>query len=92
MSRQASMDQLSEDESASGSARVRRRRGGYRMESQDSTASRDSMSRYAEGQKQCNMGGKKSAHHEMLEGLEGISVSNFMTSTHSREPFSWGYS
>ncbi|XP_062285794.1 piezo-type mechanosensitive ion channel component 2 [Scomber scombrus] len=44
MSRQASMDQLSEDESASGSARVHRRRGGYRMESQDSTASRDSMS------------------------------------------------
>ncbi|XP_038573421.1 piezo-type mechanosensitive ion channel component 2 isoform X2 [Micropterus salmoides] len=44
MSRQASMDQLSEDESASGSNRVRRRRGGYRMESQDSTASRDSIS------------------------------------------------
>ncbi|XP_042353330.1 LOW QUALITY PROTEIN: piezo-type mechanosensitive ion channel component 2 [Plectropomus leopardus] len=44
MSRQASMDQLSEDESASGSTRVRRRRGGYPMESQDSTASRDSMS------------------------------------------------
>ncbi|KAI3374769.1 hypothetical protein L3Q82_021318 [Scortum barcoo] len=44
MSRQASMDQLSEDESASGSTRVRRRRGGYRMESQDSTASRDSIS------------------------------------------------
>ncbi|XP_039998805.1 piezo-type mechanosensitive ion channel component 2 isoform X2 [Xiphias gladius] len=42
MSRQASVDQLSEDES--GSARVRRRRGGYRMESQDSTASRDSIS------------------------------------------------
>ncbi len=49
MSRQASMDQLSEDESASGSARGRRRRGGYRMESQDSTASRDSISRYTEG-------------------------------------------
>lgn len=48
MSRQASMDQLSEDESASGSTRVHRRRGGYRMESQDSTASRDSMSRYAD--------------------------------------------
>ncbi|XP_054870800.1 piezo-type mechanosensitive ion channel component 2 isoform X5 [Amphiprion ocellaris] len=45
MSRQASMDQLSEDESASGSSsRVRRRRRGYPMESQDSTASRDSMS------------------------------------------------
>uniref|UniRef100_A0A3Q3LMQ3 Piezo type mechanosensitive ion channel component 2 n=1 Tax=Mastacembelus armatus TaxID=205130 RepID=A0A3Q3LMQ3_9TELE len=44
MSRQASMDQLSEDESASDSNRVRRRRGGYRMESQDSTASRDSIS------------------------------------------------
>uniref|UniRef100_A0A8C5GXQ7 Piezo-type mechanosensitive ion channel component n=1 Tax=Gouania willdenowi TaxID=441366 RepID=A0A8C5GXQ7_GOUWI len=44
MSRQASMDQLSEDESGSGSVRVRRRRTGYRMESQDSTASRDSMS------------------------------------------------
>nr|XP_019964666.1 PREDICTED: piezo-type mechanosensitive ion channel component 2 isoform X3 [Paralichthys olivaceus] len=44
MSRQASMDQLSEDESVCGSTRVRRRRGGYRMESQDSTASRDSIS------------------------------------------------
>ncbi|XP_040910915.1 piezo-type mechanosensitive ion channel component 2 isoform X2 [Toxotes jaculatrix] len=44
MSRQASMDQLSEDGSTSGSTRVRRRRGGYRMESQDSTASRDSIS------------------------------------------------
>ncbi|XP_076004427.1 piezo-type mechanosensitive ion channel component 2 isoform X1 [Genypterus blacodes] len=42
MSRASSMDQLSEEES--GSNRVRRRRGGYRMESQDSTASRDSMS------------------------------------------------
>jgi len=45
MSRQASLDQLSEDESASGSIKVRRRQGGYRMESQDSTASRDSISR-----------------------------------------------
>ncbi|XP_070774836.1 piezo-type mechanosensitive ion channel component 2 [Enoplosus armatus] len=44
MSRQASMDQLSEDELASGSTRVRRKRPGYHMESQDSTASRDSMS------------------------------------------------
>ncbi|XP_016897822.1 piezo-type mechanosensitive ion channel component 2 isoform X3 [Cynoglossus semilaevis] len=44
MSRQASMDQLSEDESYCGSSRVRRRRAGFRMESQDSTASRDSMS------------------------------------------------
>ncbi|XP_028282873.1 piezo-type mechanosensitive ion channel component 2 isoform X3 [Parambassis ranga] len=44
MSRQASLDQLSEDGSTSGSTRVRRRRGGYRMESQDSTASRDSIS------------------------------------------------
>uniref|UniRef100_A0A8C9X2X2 Piezo type mechanosensitive ion channel component 2 n=1 Tax=Sander lucioperca TaxID=283035 RepID=A0A8C9X2X2_SANLU len=44
MSRQASLDQLSEDESASGSNRVRRRRRGYPMESQDSTASRDSIS------------------------------------------------
>lgn len=46
MSRQASIDQISEDESVSGSMRYRRRRGGYRMESQDSTASRDSISRY----------------------------------------------
>ncbi|XP_058468470.1 piezo-type mechanosensitive ion channel component 2 isoform X3 [Solea solea] len=44
MSRQASMDQLSDDESASGCTGARRRRGGYRMESQDSTASRDSIS------------------------------------------------
>ncbi|XP_047446292.1 piezo-type mechanosensitive ion channel component 2 isoform X2 [Mugil cephalus] len=44
MSRQASLDQLSEDGSVLGSTRVRRRRGGYPMESQDSTASRDSMS------------------------------------------------
>ncbi|KAG7525314.1 hypothetical protein JOB18_025431 [Solea senegalensis] len=44
MSRQASMDQLSDDESASGCTGVRRRRGGYHMESQDSTASRDSIS------------------------------------------------
>lgn len=47
MSRQASMDQLNEDELDSGSSRVRRARGNYRMESQDSTASRDSMPRYA---------------------------------------------
>lgn len=45
MSRQASMDVLSEDDSVSGSIGVRRRRGGYRMESQESTASRESMSR-----------------------------------------------
>lgn len=45
MSRQASLDQLSEDDSAMGSTRLRRRRAGYRMESQDSTASRDSISR-----------------------------------------------
>ncbi|XP_071780421.2 piezo-type mechanosensitive ion channel component 2 [Centroberyx gerrardi] len=44
MSRQSSLDQLSEDESVCGSQRVRRRRGGYRMESQDSMASRDSIS------------------------------------------------
>ncbi|XP_068197300.1 piezo-type mechanosensitive ion channel component 2 [Antennarius striatus] len=43
MSRQTSIDQLSEDESVLDS-KVRRRRGAYRMESQDSTASRDSMS------------------------------------------------
>lgn len=46
MSRQASIEQLSEDDSASGSMRYRRRRAGCRMESQDSTASRDSISRY----------------------------------------------
>uniref|UniRef100_A0AAV2JW47 Piezo TM25-28 domain-containing protein n=1 Tax=Knipowitschia caucasica TaxID=637954 RepID=A0AAV2JW47_KNICA len=46
LSRESSLDQLSEDESTSGSGRVRRRRGGFRMQSQDSTASRDSMSRY----------------------------------------------
>lgn len=51
MSRQASLDQLSEDDSASGSTRLRRRRRGYRMESQDSTASRDSISRYTVSQK-----------------------------------------
>ncbi|KAM6948367.1 piezo-type mechanosensitive ion channel component 2 [Aplochiton taeniatus] len=44
MSRQSSLDQLSDVDSASGSQRVRRRRGAYRMESQDSMASRDSMS------------------------------------------------
>ncbi|KAM6918193.1 piezo-type mechanosensitive ion channel component 2 [Xenentodon cancila] len=44
MSRQASLDQLSEDDLASGSTTVRKRQGGYRIESQDSTASRDSMS------------------------------------------------
>uniref|UniRef100_H2TFE0 Piezo type mechanosensitive ion channel component 2 n=1 Tax=Takifugu rubripes TaxID=31033 RepID=H2TFE0_TAKRU len=44
MSRQASIAQLSEDDSASGSMRFRRRRRGYHMESQDSTASRDSIS------------------------------------------------
>ncbi|XP_041848667.1 piezo-type mechanosensitive ion channel component 2 [Melanotaenia boesemani] len=44
MSRQASLDELSMDGSATSSTRVRRRRGGYRMESQESTASRDSMS------------------------------------------------
>ncbi|KAK5919869.1 hypothetical protein CgunFtcFv8_023731 [Champsocephalus gunnari] len=44
MSRQASLDQLSEDDSASASTRLRRRRRPYPMESQDSTASRDSIS------------------------------------------------
>ncbi|XP_026229618.1 piezo-type mechanosensitive ion channel component 2 isoform X1 [Anabas testudineus] len=43
MSRQASLDQLSEDESTSGSIRVRRRRRVCHLESQDSTASRDSI-------------------------------------------------
>lgn len=52
MSRQASIEQLSEDDSVSGSMRYRRRRGGYRMESQDSTASRDSISRYTVPDKQ----------------------------------------
>lgn len=53
MSRQASMELLSEDESVSGSVRYRRRRGGYRMESQDSIASRDSISRYTEPNNTC---------------------------------------
>ncbi|XP_007564241.1 piezo-type mechanosensitive ion channel component 2 isoform X6 [Poecilia formosa] len=44
ISRQASLDQLSEDGSMSGSTQARKRRRGYPMESQDSTASRDSMS------------------------------------------------
>ncbi|XP_061879241.1 piezo-type mechanosensitive ion channel component 2 isoform X2 [Entelurus aequoreus] len=44
MSRQASMDLLSEDESTGGSSRHRRRRRVYPMESQASTASRDSIS------------------------------------------------
>ncbi|MED6260301.1 hypothetical protein ATANTOWER_011977, partial [Ataeniobius toweri] len=44
ISRQASMDQLSEDGSISGSTKGRKRRRGYPMESQDSTASRDSIS------------------------------------------------
>uniref|UniRef100_A0A3B4TXV1 Piezo type mechanosensitive ion channel component 2 n=1 Tax=Seriola dumerili TaxID=41447 RepID=A0A3B4TXV1_SERDU len=44
MSRQASLDALSDDEFVSSSSRVRRRRGGLPMESQDSTASRDSIS------------------------------------------------
>uniref|UniRef100_A0A3Q1K6X9 Uncharacterized protein n=1 Tax=Anabas testudineus TaxID=64144 RepID=A0A3Q1K6X9_ANATE len=48
MSRQASLDQLSEDESTSGSIRVRRRRRVCHLESQDSTASRDSITRYIE--------------------------------------------
>ncbi|KAJ8272895.1 hypothetical protein GJAV_G00094700 [Gymnothorax javanicus] len=39
-----SLDQLDEDDSASGSQRVRRRQAACRMESQDSMASRDSMS------------------------------------------------
>ncbi|KAG7220906.1 hypothetical protein INR49_017756, partial [Caranx melampygus] len=44
MSRQSSLDVLSDDEMVSVSSRVRRRRRGGHMESQDSTASRDSMS------------------------------------------------
>ncbi|MEQ2167180.1 hypothetical protein GOODEAATRI_001454, partial [Goodea atripinnis] len=48
ISRQASMDQLSEDGSISGSTKGRKRRRGYPMDSQDSTASRDSISRYPE--------------------------------------------
>ncbi|TNN88489.1 Piezo-type mechanosensitive ion channel component 2 [Liparis tanakae] len=60
MSRQASLDQLSDDESASGSARIHRRRRAYPMESQDSTASRDSMSRYTE---QCSVGDQMSPRY-----------------------------
>ncbi|KAG7250243.1 hypothetical protein CRUP_009286, partial [Coryphaenoides rupestris] len=43
MSRQSSLDMLSEEESGSQSG-FRRRQGGFRMESQDSMASRDSIS------------------------------------------------
>ena len=45
LSRESGLDRLDEDDSTSGSQRVWRRRAGYRMESQDSMASRDSMSR-----------------------------------------------
>ncbi|KAM4727569.1 piezo-type mechanosensitive ion channel component 2 isoform 2-T2 [Anableps anableps] len=44
ISRQASLDQLSEDGSMSGSTTARKRKRDYPMESQDSTASRDSIS------------------------------------------------
>ena len=49
MSRESSLERLSEDGSASSSRRARRKRGGYGMESQDSMASRDSLSRYTAG-------------------------------------------
>uniref|UniRef100_A0A8B9JBQ5 Piezo type mechanosensitive ion channel component 2 n=1 Tax=Astyanax mexicanus TaxID=7994 RepID=A0A8B9JBQ5_ASTMX len=45
-SRESGLDKISEEDSTSGSHRVRRRRRGYTMESQDSVMSRDSMSRY----------------------------------------------
>ncbi|XP_030629584.1 piezo-type mechanosensitive ion channel component 2 [Chanos chanos] len=44
LSRESGLDRISEEDSISGSHRFRRRRGGYRMESQDSMASRDSIS------------------------------------------------
>ncbi|KAG9278610.1 piezo-type mechanosensitive ion channel component 2-like isoform X1 [Astyanax mexicanus] len=43
-SRESGLDKISEEDSTSGSHRVRRRRRGYTMESQDSVMSRDSMS------------------------------------------------
>ncbi|TSR27764.1 Piezo-type mechanosensitive ion channel component 2 [Bagarius yarrelli] len=44
VSRESGLDQISEEDSASGSQKPRRRRRGYTLESQDSVASRDSMS------------------------------------------------
>ncbi|KAJ8337163.1 hypothetical protein SKAU_G00383830 [Synaphobranchus kaupii] len=44
LSRESGLDHLDEDDSTSGSQGLRRRRTGYRMESQESMASRDSMS------------------------------------------------
>ncbi|KAI1902167.1 hypothetical protein AGOR_G00041910 [Albula goreensis] len=44
LSRESGLDRIDEGDSASGSQRARCRKGGYRMESQDSMASRDSMS------------------------------------------------
>lgn len=49
MSRESSLDRISEEDSTSGSPKRRRKRGAYTMESQDSMASmasRDSISRY----------------------------------------------
>uniref|UniRef100_A0AAR2JWG6 Piezo-type mechanosensitive ion channel component n=1 Tax=Pygocentrus nattereri TaxID=42514 RepID=A0AAR2JWG6_PYGNA len=43
-SRESGLDRISEEDSTSGSQRVRRRRRGYTMESQDSVMSRDSIS------------------------------------------------
>ncbi|XP_062843387.1 piezo-type mechanosensitive ion channel component 2 [Trichomycterus rosablanca] len=43
-SRESGLDQISEDDSTSGSQKPRRRRRGYTLESQDSVASRDSIS------------------------------------------------
>uniref|UniRef100_W5K166 Piezo type mechanosensitive ion channel component 2 n=1 Tax=Astyanax mexicanus TaxID=7994 RepID=W5K166_ASTMX len=43
-SRESGLDKISEEDSTSGSHRVRRRRRGYTMDSQDSVMSRDSMS------------------------------------------------
>ncbi|KAM9440006.1 piezo-type mechanosensitive ion channel component 2 [Clarias gariepinus] len=44
VSRESGLDQISEEDSISGSQKPRRRRRGYTLESQDSVASRDSMS------------------------------------------------
>lgn len=49
MSRESGLDRISEEDSMSGSHRVRRRRAAYRVDSQDSrdsVASRDSISRF----------------------------------------------
>ncbi|XP_061111226.1 piezo-type mechanosensitive ion channel component 2-like [Conger conger] len=78
LSRESGLDRLDEEDSTSGSHRARHRRAGYRMESQDSMASRDSMSsNYTEAT-------MLFSRQSTLDDLDGMSESIPKTSERAR--------